>query len=200
MARGLEDLRNLSKEIERKRHEAEKKAQLQKIAVQETLSTQAKLKGIKRSEEAGQAASKSSRFRNVLLYSGIAVIAVLWITILYSARVSRPAGSSPHLSEEDISAINPSDASYPAVHKFISAMLASKDDVDFDPAVPEIWRVQSEKTLSTIRTGEWNISGVYHSGSFGYFEVTVHTPRAKRHLIVRISEPSPGKFAVIRIY
>ncbi|MBN1863692.1 MAG: hypothetical protein JW808_02200 [Victivallales bacterium] len=203
MARGLDDLRNLSKEIERKKQEAEKHQKLQRMAQQENLSSQAKLKEIKRAKEASNIASTSARARNLIVSIAVGALVVLWAVILKTVGTSGTQKNTATLAQQDIHIIDTSDQQHRDIHKLAADIAASKidpHDIPWNEAVPQSWRSQSEKKLRALSKGAWSITQISQNKKLGYHEILFAEQSSKSHICLRVTEDIKGKISLVRAY
>ncbi len=203
MARGLDELRNLSKGIERKKQEAEKQQKLQRLAQQEDLSTQAKLKKLKMATDAGSMASRSARMRNIIVASSVVALVILWVLILRSVKISDITKAPAYLAQEDIAPMNTTDPGYQKIHKFAAGIIASStaaDDVTWNNAVPQSWREQSTKKIRAFNEGSWTITQISHNQKLDFYTIQISEKSTRSQINLRGTENVQGKISLVLAY
>ena len=204
MGSPLDDLRNISRQVEKKRSETAKELAVKKQAAKKELARVTREKRVERELEEAHAVERSAKLKILALAGGFIIVAVLVFSIVYILFFS--AGQQEknvYLVSDGFSGISPASPQFQQVSAFVSSLISGMKQEDFDfpwyHAVPEKRR---ERCISIFREkigAGLKIDHITMDNNTDCYHVYLKGPEDDS-VVMNLIEDDSGNLEVTRIY
>lgn len=207
MGSSLNDLRNLNKEIERKKQKAEQDKRQKGAAEREMLSENMKA-GIKeRQAKAGKMASNTKALKTLI---SIIFIGALAIIAAFVVRGMMSVDSDPKklavLLDNDLQELDAMHEDYREVTTFfkkIVTKIQSGEDLDvFDWAsnITDSSKERSLANLNVLSSGAWTIKTIGYNEKLGVYTIYCSESENGKEFTLRLTENKTYKLKLVKAY